>query len=321
MQQRIRNVRIRNFQSIKDADLDLDGLTVVVGHSNAGKSSLVRALQASLFNWTGGSFVREGATEAEVDLVFANPGPAGDTLQWRKPKKGGARYFVHGPGGSLPITRAGKEMPPQIAELTGIREIEAEGVKAKLQFDAQFDAPFLLAGTGGQAARLLARIAKVDVLVTAQIRAKNDAQGKKRQMQDRADRAQALQLQLASLPDFDSLLTQWKALSLRIAAAESEKATLAAAIRTAVTLQSLRRRASSVHVGDIIPRAKSARDEAGRLYDLHVAAFRLSDARQRGGRAILSLTQARGVSGAADESLRLAMTELSICPLCGKAME
>src|SRR3990167_8742126 len=163
--QRLRRVVVHDFQSLADVDMEVGALTVVLGATNAGKSAVVRALQAALFNWSGGAFVREGAAEATVDLVFDER-----TLLWRKPRKGGAVYYIQPTYGSpgLVVSRAGKDLPPEITELTGVREIECEGARAKLQVDAQFDQPFLLAGTGGQAARLLARVSKLDVLLTGQ---------------------------------------------------------------------------------------------------------------------------------------------------------
>ena len=56
----IKHVRIRGFQSWKQADLDLEPLTVVVGESDQGKSALIRALESVMENRAGTEFITHG---------------------------------------------------------------------------------------------------------------------------------------------------------------------------------------------------------------------------------------------------------------------
>ena len=183
-------------------------MTVIVGATNAGKSALVRALQAVLFNWSGGGFVREGASKTSVTLAFE-----GGLLAWVKPRKGGGEYKVWRGDEEITVTRAGRELVPEIQALTGVREVEAEGVRAKLQIEGQFDDPFLLASTGGQAAKLLARVSKLDVLVTAQVRARRDMERARRSADSTAEEAEAARTQLERMPDFDALVLRWNSLT------------------------------------------------------------------------------------------------------------
>lgn len=63
------NVIVENFQPIAKAELELDGLTVIVGPSDRGKSALLRAIEGALFNKSGDGFVRRGASQSTVTLT------------------------------------------------------------------------------------------------------------------------------------------------------------------------------------------------------------------------------------------------------------
>ena len=45
---RANRVRIREFRSLRDLDLDLSPMTVVIGENNAGKTSLLDAIRLTL---------------------------------------------------------------------------------------------------------------------------------------------------------------------------------------------------------------------------------------------------------------------------------
>lgn len=124
-------VRVRGFQSIKDATLEVKGFTVVTGTNNSGKSALVRAIRGAFQNSKGSSFVRHGEATAKVDIDFDD----GKSLYWEKGKDTKPTYCVNkgallhpGQGvpveveglGVIPITAGGKELWPQFApQFTG----------------------------------------------------------------------------------------------------------------------------------------------------------------------------------------------------------
>ncbi|KAF5417572.1 MAG: DNA replication and repair protein RecF [Candidatus Methanogaster sp.] len=45
---KIIEVRIRNFRSLREVDVSLDWLTVLIGENNSGKTSFLDALSASI---------------------------------------------------------------------------------------------------------------------------------------------------------------------------------------------------------------------------------------------------------------------------------
>lgn len=124
-------VRVRNFQSIEDASIVIDGLTVITGTNNAGKSALFRAVRGAFTNARGHAFVRSRQSHCTVDLKFED----GQTLTWEKGKNVNT-YVVNGKAfkkvdrgvppevrafGVEPISAGDKELWPQIApQMTGV---------------------------------------------------------------------------------------------------------------------------------------------------------------------------------------------------------
>lgn len=51
-------LEVHNFQSIKSVSVEVQGLTVLVGRSNIGKSAMIRAVRAALLGTSGTAFVR-----------------------------------------------------------------------------------------------------------------------------------------------------------------------------------------------------------------------------------------------------------------------
>ena len=68
-------VNVENFQSLADVEVQLEGLTALVGPSDRGKSALVRAISAALFNLPGEYFVRTGTESARVTIGWLKGSP------------------------------------------------------------------------------------------------------------------------------------------------------------------------------------------------------------------------------------------------------
>jgi DNA repair exonuclease SbcCD ATPase subunit len=82
----------KNFQSWAEFDLEIDGLTIVTGPSDVGKSALFRALKGVLRNELPAEFVRNGQDEpmeVRVDV-------GGHTVSARRKRKGSTTYVIDG---------------------------------------------------------------------------------------------------------------------------------------------------------------------------------------------------------------------------------
>lgn len=143
----IRTLKLTNFQAWPSVELPLSPITVIIGETNAGKSSLLRGLACVLFNaFEGQGMVRQGATTAEVELTLEE----GRVIRWSRGQNVN-RYQLD----DLVLDKPGRAVPSAIQQALQIHELEFDGEVVRLQWAPQMDAPFLLADSGAKATRML----------------------------------------------------------------------------------------------------------------------------------------------------------------------
>lgn len=139
-------VEIQNFQSHRSSILEfVPGTNVIIGMSDAGKSSVFRAI-----NWVcsnrplGDSFRSEWGGDTRV-ILHTTEGQVIERLRTASKNE----YIIDGK-----ILKAfGSEVPE---EVTKILRLDSANIQA------QMDSPFLLADTPGEAARKLNKAASID---------------------------------------------------------------------------------------------------------------------------------------------------------------
>lgn len=219
-------VHVQNFQSLKDAQLDVEGLTVIVGPSDLGKSALVRAIEAALFNLPGDYFVRAGATFAEVHLAEV-PTAAGGTLDvvWRK-GKGKNEFVVNG----AKFDKVGTDAPPPLV-VAGFRDVAEE---VRPQIATQFDRLFLLDRPGSTVADILTALSRVVVVAAADRLCATDVRDTKRTETVRRGDLQQVETDLIATREIDDLharVQRTKALHGQVEAQTRTCAAVADAVR------------------------------------------------------------------------------------------
>lgn len=143
----ITRLRLQNFQAWQSLDLTLSPITIVIGETNAGKSSILRGLACALFNaMEGTGMVRTGEKVAEVELETDD----GHRVLWAR-GAGVNRYTCDGQLYDKP----GRAVPAAVQAALQIQELEFDGETVRLQWAPQMDAPFLLADSGAKATRML----------------------------------------------------------------------------------------------------------------------------------------------------------------------
>lgn len=156
------NVHIQNFQSHADTSIDVEGFTVVLGASNNGKSALVRAMAAALFNKAGDLFVRTGQPDdatVTLDGLATNALPV--TLSWSKGKKP-AVFVLNGET----FAKVGKSTPALLQDL-GFRMVSLKDQDLRVQVAGQHDRIFLLHESGYTLVDALAEASRLDVFSNA----------------------------------------------------------------------------------------------------------------------------------------------------------
>lgn len=149
-------VKIKNFQSLRDVELDIKGLTTVTGTNNTGKSAISRALFNAFSSARGSDFVRNGETHCRVEIDLDT-----DNFIWEKGKKVN-RYLVSG----RKIDKVGNEVPIEISSL-GIKPVMIDGREVWPQFAKQFDQLFLLNQPPSTLASALSDVETIDRLDNA----------------------------------------------------------------------------------------------------------------------------------------------------------
>lgn len=144
----IRRIRLVNFMSHTDTVIEpADGLTILVGQNNCGKSAIVSALQILSGNATGDFMVRHGERECVISVETDE----GHTVEWRR-KGGTVSYRING----RDIHRLQGGVPDELHGLLRLSEVQADGGPFDIHFAEQKDPIFLLRETAGRRATFFA---------------------------------------------------------------------------------------------------------------------------------------------------------------------
>ena len=151
------NIRIRNFQSIEDAEIEVAGLTVVTGQNNSGKTATMRAVRGVFENGGGDAFVRHGTDAFAVHLDFGDA-----DVTWSKGPKVKPTYVVGGK-----TIHPGRSVPDEVANL-GIAPVQAGSGEVWPQIAPQFTGQvFLLDMPGSAIAEVVSDVDRVSRLTEA----------------------------------------------------------------------------------------------------------------------------------------------------------
>lgn len=220
------NITVRDFQSLGDTAVEARGLTVIVGPSDRGKSALLRAIEAALFNRPGDQFVRQGAKTARVALQLS-----GHAVVWEK--GGGVNKFqIDG----ADFSRVGKGAPPVLQELgfrdvvVGAREKEGKlegGETLRPQFAEQFNPEFVLDHSGPFIAELLVRVSRLGVVQRAGRLCAADLKARKALQKTRSVDLAAAEARVALLVPLEPLRERVLALAIKYAALTKQRQQLA----------------------------------------------------------------------------------------------
>lgn len=190
------NVHVQNFQSIKDAEIEIKGFTVITGQNNGGKSALMRAIRGAFQNTRGTSFVRHGTAKSMVTVDMGN----GHTVYWEKgPGKTKPTYIID----NGPVIHPGQAVPEELSVL-GVSPITAGGREIWPQFAPQFSQIFLLDQPGSVLAEAVADVDRVSKLNQALRLSEQDRRAFASELKVRRKDAEKL---LESLKFFEGLDT------------------------------------------------------------------------------------------------------------------
>ncbi len=139
-------VQIKDYQIIKKAALEfIPGLNVIIGPSNNGKSSILKAIKAATFTVPGTTPIRSGQSNYIVGIQYN-----GHVVILQKGLKE-STYVVDGEK----YSKFGQATPEIVANSLNIKELVLNGNKEQLNFWDQMNYPFLLDKSGVETFRFI----------------------------------------------------------------------------------------------------------------------------------------------------------------------
>jgi DNA repair exonuclease SbcCD ATPase subunit len=219
----IRKIILENYMSHARSELDLaEGLTLLVGPNNCGKSAVLSAIQTLARNRDGDFMVRHGSGEASI-TVEIDDGP-GDkhVLSWRR-KKSAVSYTIDG----REIGRLKGSVPDDLHQFLKLPEVQpaAVGPAFDVHFAQQKFPIFLLDEPGSRAATFFSASSDAGRLLEIQDRHREkvrDQKGRRRLLASDVTRIEAELGRLADVeavaPLLESAETEHKSLSEHVEA-------------------------------------------------------------------------------------------------------
>lgn len=198
----IQAVEIRNFQSLRHVEVELGGLTVIVGPTSSGKSAFTRAVRTLTSNQRGSAFITHGE---KLTTITATTDKGTVTLTRGKSTADNAYTVIPAddPAAQRTYTKLGADTPEEVSAFLGIE------AKDPINYAGQFDKPYLLDDTGGEVARVLGALTNVNVIFEGARESNRRKSGNVSTLRTRASDLEGIQ---AKLPQYRELKVQAAAL-------------------------------------------------------------------------------------------------------------
>lgn len=143
----LKRIEIRNFESHKHTVIEdlSDGISLIRGESNAGKTSIARALKLAAYNQFDPKSLRVDETKCEV-IVDTDKGRVRVV---RGPK---INMWEVTPLGQSPLIfdKVGKQIVPEAARIVGLNVVRLGDVDIPVNIMDQLESHFMLASIGNQ---------------------------------------------------------------------------------------------------------------------------------------------------------------------------
>lgn len=230
----IKRIELINFMSHRHTVIEpADGLTVLIGPNNCGKSAFVTALQILCHNSKSGFVLRHGEKKCEVIVETTD----GHVINWSRKKNGSGIYVIDGE----PFDRLRGSVPAKVHEILKMPKVQCDKEEFDVHFGEQSEPVFLLRDRGKASAQFFASSSDATHLVAMQSLHKSKVLVHKRDFKQLTKQRVSLTEQLESLEPVDKLEKKLAAaekqhLELRVAATKLEQIkTLTSAIANAQT--------------------------------------------------------------------------------------
>ena len=204
----IHALKVRNFQSLHQVDVELGGFTVIVGPSSSGKSAFTRALRTLVSNRRGTEWITTGERVASISAQTAH-----GTVTLKRSRNSSSADNCYtltsadDPTDTKVYSKLGGETPEDVSKFLGINA--GSSSTQSINFAGQFDKPYLLDDSAADVARTLGALTNVSVIFDA---ARESNRQKLAHSQTLKVRSQDLEGVKERVPEFQALKGQATAL-------------------------------------------------------------------------------------------------------------
>ncbi|CDN35253.1 AAA family ATPase [Bacillus thuringiensis] len=157
----INEIFVEGFQSHTNSHFNLgNGLNVITGPSDSGKTSIIRAVRWVAFNEPQGeAFVNESVGQATVTIHMDN-----GIIISKHRRKGKTSYRIQTDPGDAGSVFEKSEVPEEVKQLLGITKQTFGDFVTALNFAFQLEAPFLISETPSSGAKVLGKLAGTEAV-------------------------------------------------------------------------------------------------------------------------------------------------------------
>lgn len=160
---KFKSLTLENFQAHKNTTIDFTtGLNIIIGESDMGKSSILRALRKLVRDVPAGKdFINKDATSVKLSLTIVNDEDQEYTIIRQITPSKNLYYLDDQEFGGF-----GREIPKEVQDVLEMSLVELENSEEiDLHFSDQHDGPFMISkGLAGIRSKLLGRIAGLHIL-------------------------------------------------------------------------------------------------------------------------------------------------------------
>ena len=317
----LNRIEVRNFQSLRSADIPLGMFTVITGPTGSGKSALFRAMMTLARNTRGtANIISHGQTSCSVTTGdgrwiarLTRSSARGGKNEYRvarlvpTPKPGGEGWTA------CTYTKLNGQVPPQVEDLLKLSE---------LNFARQIpQVPYLLSLPGAEIARRLGDLTNVSLVLGAAAEAGRLRKQAQRELDAARARREAL---MAEAQEFAGIKERRAACTAAEEALAAAQATAASAER----LRALTGRLEAAELAAAAARAEAACQAPPSLEHLEKLAAAVSRLRELAGDLEAGESEAVELSGQARQAqedevaalaaLHKALADAGQCPTCGQ---
>ena len=137
-------LKVNNYQSVRDADLQIKGLTILKGESNSGKSSIFKAFYSATHNRFRTGCVTFGEDACTVRIKYSD---SPHILSVVRSQSGASPKVRLGnkEDGYLTFDKLNREVPKEVLQFNNFGKVDVSSADSvPLNFVSQFTPPLLL---------------------------------------------------------------------------------------------------------------------------------------------------------------------------------